>query len=241
MLASLLPGLRDVRTPLTVGYMYLVVLWLWFGDRWPEHRPAGEGLVARLFDLRTHIGPASTIAAASFAAYLLGALLAVSTQRGAIGRALTNTRGIGGVAARQTRAQLDQVLKDTAEQIEMRTSGFSPHEMNDLERDLALASRTNAADLRTRLLVANQDLYGEYDRLAAEAEFRINVCLPLLVIGVTVAFGLSFWALVVIPAVLALGYQGLVRQTEAESVIDRAVLAGTIDHPVQTIRRRWKS
>jgi hypothetical protein len=75
MLASLLPGLRDVRTPLTVGYLWLFILWLWFADKWPSERPRDDGAIARIFDVQTLLGSSVMIAALSFVAYVLGSLL----------------------------------------------------------------------------------------------------------------------------------------------------------------------
>jgi hypothetical protein len=77
MLASLLPGLRDVRTPLTVGYLWLLTAWLVFGEQLPKSRASGNGLVAQLFDLGGLLGKAAPIAALSFTAYLLGAILTI--------------------------------------------------------------------------------------------------------------------------------------------------------------------
>src|SRR5690554_6799109 len=81
MLASLLPGLRDVRTPLTVGYLWLVLLYLWFADRLPHERPDGDGVLSRLFDLSAFVGLSVTLAATSFVAYLVGALTTIPTPQ----------------------------------------------------------------------------------------------------------------------------------------------------------------
>lgn len=72
LLASLLPGLRDVRVPLTVGYLWFFNLWLWFSDNVPRTSPSGDGLISRAFELEEILGFASTIGAVSFCAYLLG-------------------------------------------------------------------------------------------------------------------------------------------------------------------------
>jgi hypothetical protein len=47
------------------------------------------------------------------------------------------------------------------------------------ERCTGLATGRHRDDLRARLLVANQELFGEYDRLEAESSFLLNIILPL--------------------------------------------------------------
>lgn len=240
MLASLLPGLRDVRTPLTVGYLYLLAGWLLFADHVPRERPLGDDFVTRLFDLVGIFGPAAAVAALSFMAYVLGALLTVSTDRG-IGRLLLDrlNRRIG-VDPRQTDRQLYELLGQAAERIEEKSNGLSPNERREVELEVTRAKRASAADLRVRLLVANQELYGEYDRLGAEAEFRLNLCPPLALLGATAAFYLHWsYAAVTLVLVASMAYQGAARRTEAISVLSRAVLSNVIEHPLQTLSKRW--
>jgi hypothetical protein len=35
MISHLLPGFRNIRTPLATGYLYLLLLWLWVGELIP--------------------------------------------------------------------------------------------------------------------------------------------------------------------------------------------------------------
>lgn len=75
MLASLLPGLRDLRTPLAVGYLWVVALWLLLHDWWPESVEAATGPTKFLYELSAPLGSAATLAALSFVVYLLGSML----------------------------------------------------------------------------------------------------------------------------------------------------------------------
>jgi hypothetical protein len=76
MLVSLLPGLRDLRTPLATGYLYFLLAWAALGrDRVLPEAP--NRFLARLFDLSTILGTSVTIASLSFAAYLLGSILVI--------------------------------------------------------------------------------------------------------------------------------------------------------------------
>lgn len=75
MLASLLPGLRDVRAPLAAGYLWLVACWLTLEPSVPE-RSEAHGVVASLYradDVLSVVGLGIVLA---FAAYLLGSLSA---------------------------------------------------------------------------------------------------------------------------------------------------------------------
>src|SRR5215472_4774848 len=80
MLASLLPGLRDIRTPLTVGYLWLLAAWLMFGDFVRKGHLAGNGLVAQLFNLEGFLGKTFAVTALGFIAYLLGAILTIPLE-----------------------------------------------------------------------------------------------------------------------------------------------------------------
>ena len=73
MLASLLPGLREVRAPLAAGYLWLVVGWLLLHDR-VDKGASASGAVDALAELRDAIGLGGIAAAATFVAYVLGAL-----------------------------------------------------------------------------------------------------------------------------------------------------------------------
>ncbi|MEJ7635923.1 hypothetical protein [Aeromicrobium sp.] len=79
MLTSILPGLRDLRTPLAVGYVTLASIWLLCRDSLQAASQVKDSLtfdVQRLFD---DLGPATGIAALTFAAYLVGCVLAVAS------------------------------------------------------------------------------------------------------------------------------------------------------------------
>jgi hypothetical protein len=81
MLTSILPGLRDLRGPLTAGYLWLLAAWIAFGDVMPHSRPqSGEQPVQAVFDLAGFFGKGAVVAAVTFTAYLLGAFLSVDVQ-----------------------------------------------------------------------------------------------------------------------------------------------------------------
>jgi len=63
--------LRQVRTPLAVGYIYLLDLWLIFADYLT--RKASGGVISDVIELRGWLGKGALLAAVSFAAYRIGA------------------------------------------------------------------------------------------------------------------------------------------------------------------------
>ncbi len=235
MLASLLPGLRDVRTPLTVGYLWLVASWVWFGGYLPEKRPTDDGVILRLFELSDLFGPGATIAAFSLAAYILGVLLTVP-----VGWSDLFIRWGYRVSeeAAQTRAAYHRMVSANQERIYEAGGplGMSPQAMDDFESEIQRAMATSTSDLRPRLLVANQELYGEYDRLESEAAFRLNLCLPISALGTTALFTLSpWWGLATSLLVGGLLHKAVLTYVLAVSVVERAVLTGVIEHPTRTL------
>ncbi|MEU9334162.1 hypothetical protein AB0D49_13540 [Streptomyces sp. NPDC048290] len=71
MLATLLPGVREIRLPLAVGYVWLLALWLAFGDRLPAAGTA-HGVPGEIYRLARAAGPVAVGVAVSVGAYLLG-------------------------------------------------------------------------------------------------------------------------------------------------------------------------
>lgn len=76
MIATLLPGLRHTRTPLTAGALWLLVVWLAGGD---DLLPAtgGNDLQDRVAELVDNAGTTLTVGAISFVALLIGGLIPV--------------------------------------------------------------------------------------------------------------------------------------------------------------------
>lgn len=70
---NLLPGLREIRTPLASGYTWLLALWFLLRDHVPD-RAAASGLVLSSYQLLDVVGKPAALAAVSFVAYLMGLL-----------------------------------------------------------------------------------------------------------------------------------------------------------------------
>ena len=77
MLTALLPGVRELRTPLATGLLWAAALWLLFGER-VANSPSTQEFMARLEHLG--LGSSTWLGVAVFAAYLVGSLLIVRSS-----------------------------------------------------------------------------------------------------------------------------------------------------------------
>jgi hypothetical protein len=227
LLASLLPGLRKLRTPLAVGYLWLLVTWLLSADKVPRIRPEGGGLVSALFDLQILLGQGAVLAAVSFVAYLIGALLSLPLE----GRVATSIFDAIRLARGGARDEYQEHLFQLQVLINKNQAKLDDEVTQELSRELARPPSREG--LRTRLLVANESLYAEYDRLSAEAAFRVNIAPPLValswIVGSQAGFG---WGLVGVALSAFLAYQGVRRRKLSDEIPRRAVVAEVIELPV---------
>jgi hypothetical protein len=250
VLASLLPGLRDVRTPLAVGYLWLLCAWLAWGEHFPRLNTNDDGVVANLFDLHDRLGDAVGLAAVSFTAYVLGVLLTLPIEGGMalglLGRWLPSPGA--SIADFEYSKYVQTLHADAREAITraVRRGAMSASEASsmterlnqapDKDGSLKTVQPFRKADMRVRLLVANQELYGEYDRLASEAAFRVNVAAPLLVLSGIVASEFGWLILLVTFAIaIVLIIQGFLKLRQSVAVLRRAVITETIKHPVALV------
>jgi hypothetical protein len=71
--SALIPGIREIRGPLLAGYLWMLAIWLSYGDRLPNSD--SNAVFGRLWEAGEAIGPVGRAAAASVVAYLLGELM----------------------------------------------------------------------------------------------------------------------------------------------------------------------
>ena len=96
MLTDLLPGLRELRTPLASGYVLLAALWLGaheIVERWLTSDALGQHVASTW----NHVGPTASLAATTFVAYLAGALWSETVPKAvtyALGKMLRPFRGL---------------------------------------------------------------------------------------------------------------------------------------------------
>jgi hypothetical protein len=74
MLASLLPGLRDLRAPLAAGYLWLAAGWLYFAPQLPVSVNDADGVLKDIYRVAGASNPVAIAAGLTFIAYLLGIL-----------------------------------------------------------------------------------------------------------------------------------------------------------------------
>lgn len=76
MLAQILPGFRDFRTPLVTGYVWLIILWIFVGMPIPR-KDEKTGILGLINSAEAYLTPAAYLAVLSFAAYMIGILLTI--------------------------------------------------------------------------------------------------------------------------------------------------------------------
>jgi len=261
MLASLLPGLRQIRAPLAAGYLWLVAIWLGFAPLIPGAQESTGGLRA-LYGLEQVVGLTTALAAATFVAYLLGVLsvqvtaailpmLRVLRRRSLVGFGITVAKtSVTGRAALKAavldelvqRSQIDDQLTVRLQRV--RDTLGEPRPLDDpgvrrkllevlVDTDVYVAQlEADLPLLPLRLLAEGKqnETYGEFDRLRAEAEFRASVALPLVAVIAALGWRVSPWwlAALVLPAMLLVGaLQGVTAAADllAESIRARAAIS----------------
>ena len=133
MLMSLLPGLRDLRTPLATGYAWLIVGWLLASELLPSKDAATRGAAA-LYRLGDLVGGPAVLAGVSFAAYLVGSLTHIkpttagSNRRTIFGMAFNYPRVEVGMSE-QNITQLNYFVRPIARQAERTPTDLYNHVM----------------------------------------------------------------------------------------------------------------
>jgi hypothetical protein len=86
--------------------------------------------------------------------------------------------------------------------------------------------------LRTRLFGASKDLYGDYDRLAAEADLKVNVGLAGIVLSVVAAIEVEqpWWTVLCGPMIFLI-YRGFAASRQSNDVIVQAIVTDVIKSP----------
>jgi hypothetical protein len=259
MLASLLPGFRDLRVPLATGFLWLVVVWLATYPVIPTLDEA-EGLTKEVYRILGALGPAALVATLSFIAYIVGILLVrpgsaiaqflirvvpASGRRLSMASRIESRQLALKVASNMVRAgvSLPRELDEMQPYVERR--GMSDD--SDLSED-ELVSRIAAtltgqmyreiSLVATRLLADSRDLFDRYDRAEAEAAFRFGVALPLVAISALLPWrleldGWGFAGFVTVGLLVAGGLllEGTRKQIESNDAIFQAVFSNKADFP----------
>lgn len=262
MLANLLPGFRDLRTPLITGYMWLFVLWLVVQPEIPDSRPADD-FNARVWDLVHLVGRPGCLAAVSVVAFLLGALFQVGPKvltwpgwvSGSRLRRWTGEDQKPTVAAwvdeqlapfSHARGWSQPIRRSSALPLAL-TRGVDEHSHDfgalgseEVDAQIDRAFESVLADcvwaeresLTTRLQLEREPVFNDYDRLSAEGSFRGSVAIPLAAAILILAYVQSSWFVVVLAAPLMLAFQAVSKQQAADAKLWGALVGGYISSPV---------
>jgi hypothetical protein len=249
VLASLLPGFRDVRSALVAGYMWFCAGWLLIG----HYHPPAAGLLGKpALELLELFGTGGRLAAITVLCLLIGEVTG-SVVRGLFGRLSfiylrrlspqdldRLPRGpLGAFRPVSTRAVArvrGRIRLDYRQRQEDTTSDASPHGIDQYEIDrLTIDALREILHVSPRLIVAKPELYAEFSRMKAESGFRDSILLPLPVFVVAVCVNLAtpawFEVLVLVVIGLTDGYlfvQARMQFREAHSLIGHSVADGTI-------------
>ena len=253
LLLSALPGFRDIRAPLTAGYIWLFVLYLRMQP--PLDAPPTNEIAASAWELAQRAGPVWTAVGIAFLAYLLGGLTQFAWELVERFR----PRKVRSISFEQRLypilAELPSPCRDKATELydsiqELRELGtkpmlYSPNASDPSARirQVAIEERqqfntliiTTLADFNRELgtpatvLVADMPLlFSEVDRLRAEADLRLTVSIPLFALVVTVAQDQDIRILLATVFVVLWAAQGYFRLQQARLLLEAAVDVGKL-------------
>jgi len=261
MLASLLPGLRELRAPLVAGFLWLLALWLWVDL--PARMEVEEqgGARAELLELGDAIGHPGLIAVVTLVAYFIGSLSeearrwllangpwlrwreATLARRGGRFSTIGSRRGetstmeyLGGALAGLAATAHEKGYADVRVALGLPTEhlvadGIHVADWEALMPAVADELFRDHGLLRTRLLVTEPLLATEAERLDAEGHLRWSVVLPGAAVLVTLALQ-DHWVWVVgLLLIVSLAVQGQRRLNDGADVVADALLAEVITAP----------
>jgi hypothetical protein len=195
MWMSLLPGLRELRTPLASGVLWLAALYVALGDRATRVLEVIDRRLEGLSTVGLDLETGARLTALSFAAYLIGtawegiapwfgvplyslvAKLFRSPDPGptVLGRPWCRPRGmtmVGALILQSLRSHPDR----GGEPDEQFRNKLDMHKYeSELLDELAL--------LPARIVGKEPELWGNWDRLQSEGTFRLTVAVPLGALG----------------------------------------------------------
>ncbi|MFG2969896.1 hypothetical protein ACGFZS_42155 [Streptomyces sp. NPDC048288] len=215
-----------------------MTLWLIMERRVPTREQA-HGVWASLYRLGGLLGPTGALASAAFAAYLIGAMLMVRVATVNVQEArktawLRNMQTA--FRPRVSRLAFDDLIHFL--QAQGRVLVPTPEEARDPRQEQSQRGLVNLVardvlgetrQLRIKLLIANYDLFNEYDRAVGEAEFRKNVAYSLIGLAAALSWLYSPWWALMLVVSFRLYVAGVGSERIANDVIIEAVVAGLLE------------
>lgn len=254
MLASILPGIRDLRAPLVAGYTFLVSLWLFIAPQ--GKAPSGDGGYSLLYRLGQFAGRAGVVAAASIIAYFLGVLL---QQLGQVfpalwpryilfredRRAMRGATAIGIQPETLARAQLGTTTSKRLVQWLARPPAFEvsedypPNERVQIRKEATerffkhwdpqrefYGVIENIPLISGRMRELAKERFDEFDKLRSEAEFREALTPAVFLLTIALCFRWSLWWASMLLFVAWLQREAYRLRIQANSVAIEAVMSG---------------
>ncbi|MEV0951704.1 hypothetical protein [Promicromonospora sp. NPDC050249] len=236
-LSTLLPGVRDFRTPFVVGALWLTAATLWAWARY-DGDLSQANLLSILYDLLGHTPDVVILGVLGFTTYLIG-LVARGVQdwisnlyrRAQFGSRLSKLMSsvlvkLGLVPRLETKDYLADAARE-------RFAKYPPA-VRDVARQILLEEYELADVILTS---RSPEQYQEYDRWRSEAEFRNGIWFPLFLIGLNLgplAGGLAAWLIPVTVGVVSamLKFQGIEKRAQAEQRLASAVYFNLASTPL---------
>jgi hypothetical protein len=240
-----------MRASLTAGALIITSLYIIFAEQ-VEKVIGDDNLSSGLAFLRDYLSGGAWAILAAVAAYIIGSIFMA-------GRNILIRNIIAGQVSRITSDTYLDSNKYAARVVGL----FAPFSRTSVRRIGTVDEKYEREIARrvcidiiledgARLLIANKDLYDEYDRTRAEAEFRDAVGIPGVILCLTIVghmdlAGPRMWITAILVSALlfiALFIQGRKFDRSALSLHAHAVADGTVstaslDAPDIQPRRRW--
>lgn len=302
MISSILPGVREMRTPLLTGLLWAASLWLVFGaraansarsreffaDYWPEFLPTSLGIAAiaaglyfvgsllvvqrspiawiterwqpwlwrtveRLNEYREPSRKWKLVAwrfwQKNHSSWLLAWIkVAARHESGRRPAAIDSwTYNKFGNLHLEGRVPIMRSFDEGCDPLHgFRTfcSTESVDSVNERELNGELLARPMLAqnfvyeirreqrDVEVRIQMRFPEMYAEIDRLKVEAELRLSIFWPLIVLIAVLGFSLSPWSLIALPIPFLLLRSGFDRIDEAETRTWAPLIAGEVTSPI---------
>ncbi len=264
ILASALPGFRDLRAPLTAGYLWLVLLWIVIRPNLAT-RPTNE-IAGAVWDLGKAAGPIWVGLAVGIVAYLIGSVSQVLSPAlnwaldkvwQAAYRFVIGTEKTDGSRPKRARS-LPRVFVNYHRDPVDKFYFLAVHRMyeyqfldeHDQRPNYEEYASNRAKEARaglleetklpaTLLLGQEPQLFTEADRLKAESQFRLAIVPPLVAIVIFAACNLSLWWLLTMVPILILLWQSHLRNLDYRYLMFGAVERGMVKSESLDEIKRW--
>lgn len=241
-LTSLLPGIRELRTPLTAGYLWLLFL-VTVSDDLREQITGFAGTLTNGLDLTPRLVQTAEVAAVTFLAYLIGAIwdglapiagrFLYETGRRHLpwvrrredGRRILSRPWFNSQSVSELLAMIrqDSRTQDEEQQPPWRVTAKPLDKQEERQLEALLDECTL---IPTRLLGTEQEVWMSWDRIHAEAQFRLFVSVPLGFVGLSQIRDSPVVALALMTAGFALFGLGVVKEQRATGVLVQAIRTG---------------